>query len=135
MKKKHKLPEDMQKAWEQERKALPQMVPTMALSLLKENPRHGYEIMKEGNNLLQKHFDANFEFDEKLDYFTPSNTYPALHKMEKQGLLKSHWEGRKKFYSITPKGLKDYQLRKTIMLESMKMMAILFKEMFHEEVI
>ena len=131
--KKHKLPDDMRKAWEQKRKAIPAMVPTMALSLLKEKPRHGYDIMKESNGILKKHFDAHFDFGENPDYFTPSNTYPALHEMEKNGLLKAHWEGRKKYYSITPKGLKEFKLRKSIMAESMKMMKILFKEMFHEE--
>uniref|UniRef100_A0A7J3QCW2 PadR family transcriptional regulator n=1 Tax=Ignisphaera aggregans TaxID=334771 RepID=A0A7J3QCW2_9CREN len=69
---------------------------------------HGYEIKKE----LSKLFNLNY---------IPSNgiLYPTLHELEKEGLLKSHTNGRKKIYELTEKGLmvfheNEYNIRRTI---------------------
>jgi PadR family transcriptional regulator PadR len=70
------------------------------LSLLSEldRPMYGYEIIKE----LEARSEGYFQFKEGL-------IYPRLHEMERQGLLRSEWQGaegtrRRKFYFITDKG-------------------------------
>lgn len=136
MMKRRELPPDMAEALEKIKPAFPSMLPTICLSLLREEPLHGYEIMKRGNNLLERNLNSKFELSESIgDYLTASNTYPALHKMEKQGLIKSHWEKRKRYYSITPKGIKNFEMRKKVTIELMKAKISICKEMFNEEVI
>lgn len=70
------------------------------LSLLADakRPMYGYEISKE----LEARSQGYFEFQEGL-------IYPRLHELERQGFLRSEWQGqkgtrRRKFYSITDKG-------------------------------
>ena len=70
------------------------------LSLLAdmERPMYGYEIIKE----LEDRSQGYFRFKEGL-------IYPRLHELERQGLLRSEWQGaegsrRRKFYAITGKG-------------------------------
>ena len=72
----------------------------LLLNLLAEcqRPMHGYEIIKE----LGERSKGYFEFKEGL-------VYPRLHLLERQGLLKSRWQGaegsrRRKYYEITPEG-------------------------------
>lgn len=70
------------------------------LKLLAETgaPMHGYQLMRE----LEARSQGFFQFKEGL-------IYPRLHQMEREGLLKSHWEGqpgtrRRKVYDITDEG-------------------------------
>jgi PadR family transcriptional regulator PadR len=70
------------------------------LNLLAEldRPMYGYEIIQE----LEGRSQGYFHFKEGL-------IYPRLHEMERQGLLRSTWQGeegsrRRKFYSITDAG-------------------------------
>jgi PadR family transcriptional regulator PadR len=61
-------------------------------------PMYGYEIIQE----LEARSQGYFRFQEGL-------IYPRLHEMERQGLLRSEWQGeegerRRKFYAITDKG-------------------------------
>lgn len=70
------------------------------LSLLAEldRPMYGYEIIKE----LEARSQGYFRFKEGL-------IYPRLHELERQGFLRSRWQGeegerRRKFYAITDKG-------------------------------
>ena len=71
---------------------------TLLLSLLSEKPMYGYEIVKVVNGRT----DGLFEWRE-------GTLYPALHKLEADGLIQGEWEcqpsGRKrKYYHITPEG-------------------------------
>ena len=71
---------------------------TLILSLLSEEPMYGYQITQE----LQRRSEGYFEMKEGL-------LYPALHRMEQDGLLRSEWrrvEGsrERKYYSITEEG-------------------------------
>lgn len=116
--------------WEIHKKAFTRMVPLLFLILVKERPRHGYEIMKRGEELLKKNM-GGFPVNCRL---TPSNVYPALHKLERAGFLKSSWEKRKKYYSITPKGREEIDIWKGIFKESIKVNTKVFKEIFNEEV-
>jgi DNA-binding PadR family transcriptional regulator len=63
-----------------------------------EGPLHGYEMKRR----LEALSDGFFRFREGL-------IYPALHRMEREGLLKSRWvEGtgarQRRVYSLTPRG-------------------------------
>jgi|SRR5215470_11961330 len=63
------------------------------LRLLKEKPRHGYEVMK--------------ALEEKLGgWYTPSagTVYPTLQLLEDQGYVRVEEAGGKRVYHITPEG-------------------------------
>ncbi len=70
----------------------------LILSLLSEEPMYGYQISKE----LATRSGGVFDFKE-------GTLYPALHRMEKGGLLTSYWEvvqegPSRKYYTITDQG-------------------------------
>lgn len=66
------------------------------LALLKDSPRHGYDIIKS----LQEHSSG---------FYTPSPgvVYPALTYLEEAGLAVSETEGSKRRYRITDAGLEQ----------------------------
>ena len=65
------------------------------LGLLKEEPIHGYSIIKS----IRRSFGV---------YFGPSTIYPFLNNLEEKGYIKSKWdlnnERPRKVYSLTPDG-------------------------------
>src|SRR5271168_1313539 len=65
----------------------------IALALIAEQPRHGYEIIK----LLE---------DKTAGWYSPSPgiVYPTLTYLEETGYVTAQVEGAKKLYSITPEG-------------------------------
>lgn len=72
---------------------------TLLLSLLKNQPMYGYQIIKE----LDKRSEGYFRFRE-------GTLYPALHRLEATGLIRGTWEqhlsGKKRrYYRPTEKGL------------------------------
>lgn len=79
---------------------------TVILALVGERPMYGYEILQEsqrrsGNRLLMKE----------------GTLYPALHQMERAGLLAGEWRrgesGRaRKYYRLTPKGRRQAQSKR-----------------------
>jgi PadR family transcriptional regulator PadR len=78
----------------------------LVLSLLAERPMYGYQIAKD----LAARSGGIFEFKE-------GTLYPALHRMEKDGLLTGYWEvveegPSRKYYAITDKG-RDMLARKS----------------------
>lgn len=69
----------------------------LLLSVLANGPAHGYAIIESLRARSENVFDL------------PEGTvYPALHRLEDQGLLKSTWSEdtgrRKRIYQLTPKG-------------------------------
>jgi len=73
---------------------------TLILSLLSERPMYGYQIARE----LERRSEGYFEMKEGL-------LYPTLHRMEREGLVRSEWRTvsgarRRKYYFITEKGRK-----------------------------
>jgi PadR family transcriptional regulator PadR len=74
------------------------------LALLSEGRRYGFEIIEE----LKRRTGGYLDLKE-------GTLYPALHRMEKQGLLVSEWviqEGGgtpRKYYSITPEGKRSLE--------------------------
>ena len=71
---------------------------SLLLCLIGRQPMYGYQIIKE----LEKKSQGYFKFKE-------GTLYPALHRLEKSGLITGKWEilpsGRKRrYYYITGKG-------------------------------
>ncbi len=77
----------------------------LLLAILSEGPAHGYAIIESLRNRSSGTFDL------------PEGTiYPALHRLESQGLLRSRWSEdsarRKRVYQLTPKGQQTLAKRK-----------------------
>ena len=74
--------------------------PMMVLSVIKSEDMYGYRIIRE----LETRSENAFSLKE-------GTLYPLLHNFERDGYLKSYWvqnagERKRKYYSITKKGLK-----------------------------
>ena len=81
--------------------------PLLILSVLADKKMYGYQIMRE----LERRSDGYFTM-------TAALLYPALHQLEKEGLLEGEWqdhpgERRKKYYTITTKGKKALQAKRS----------------------
>jgi PadR family transcriptional regulator, regulatory protein PadR len=71
----------------------------LLLAVLENRPAHGYAII----DSLRKRSGGTFDLPE-------GTIYPALHRLEEDGLLSSHWSEessrRRRIYELTPKGQK-----------------------------
>jgi PadR family transcriptional regulator, regulatory protein PadR len=70
----------------------------LVLSLLEDQPRHGYDISK----LIQLRSGGALRFH-------VTSLYPLLHRLEKQGLIDGRWvekpeQRRRRYYSLTSHG-------------------------------
>jgi PadR family transcriptional regulator, regulatory protein PadR len=69
----------------------------LLLAILAEGPAHGYAVIE----TLRRRSGGTFDLPE-------GTIYPALHRLESQGLLCSDWTEekgrRKRTYRLTPKG-------------------------------
>jgi len=82
----------------QRRDLLQGSIDSLLLYLLAQLPMYGYQIIKE----LARKSQGYFKFKE-------GTLYPALHRLEKSGLILGKWQvlpnGRqRRYYYITPKG-------------------------------
>lgn len=73
-------------------------VELLVLSILDDQPRHGYEIGK----LIEQRSAGRIAF-------RVSSLYPVLCRLEERNWIKGRWveqagERRRRFYSLTPKG-------------------------------
>jgi len=73
-------------------------IDSLLLTLIDQQPMYGYQIIKE----LEKKSQGYFKFKE-------GTLYPALHRLEKAGLIVGKWQmlpsGRqRRYYYITDKG-------------------------------
>ncbi len=80
---------------------------SLLLSLLAQQPMYGYQIVKE----LEAKSQGYFRFKE-------GTLYPALHRLEKSGLITGNWQSlpngrRRRYYHITAKGEAKLVLEKT----------------------
>ena len=71
---------------------------SLLLCLVNRQPMYGYQIIKE----LEKKSNGYFQFKE-------GTLYPALHRLEKSGLVKGKWQKlpggqERRYYYITGKG-------------------------------
>ena len=69
----------------------------LLLAVMEDGPRHGYAVIEE----------LRLRTNEALDL--PEGTiYPALHRLERAGLLESHWDEvggrRRRTYALTSTG-------------------------------
>ena len=74
-------------------------VDSLLLCLIGQQPMYGYQIIKE----LEKKSQGYFKFKE-------GTLYPALHRLERNGLIQGDWQAlpsgqQRKYYHITDKGL------------------------------
>lgn len=69
----------------------------LLLSVVAERPAHGYAIVE----ALRERSGGVFDLPE-------GTIYPALHRLERAGLLTSHWSDaagrRRRVYEISPRG-------------------------------
>jgi PadR family transcriptional regulator PadR len=69
----------------------------LLLAILSEGPAHGYAVIES----LKSRSGGTFDLPE-------GTIYPALHRLESHGLLRSRWSEdsarRKRIYQLTPKG-------------------------------
>jgi PadR family transcriptional regulator PadR len=83
---------------------------SLLLCLINGKPMYGYQIIKE----LEKKSNGYFQFKE-------GTLYPALHRLEKAGLIKGKWEKlpggkERRYYYITVKGQEALNERLAIWL-------------------
>ncbi len=78
----------------------------LILSILKEGDSYGYEIIQRVSALT----DCELKW-------TDSMLYPVLHRMEKNGWVRSYWEAsptgrQRKYYSVSRDGLAELEEKK-----------------------
>jgi PadR family transcriptional regulator PadR len=83
----------------QRRELIKGSIDSLLLCLIEQQPMYGYLIIKE----LDRRSQGYFKFKE-------GTLYPALHRLEKAGLIRGEWQvlpsGRqRRYYHITAKGL------------------------------
>jgi transcriptional regulator len=72
----------------------------LVLSLLEDQPRHGYDISK----LIQVRSGGALRFH-------VTSLYPLLHRLELEGVIEGRWvekaeQRRRRYYHLTPQGRK-----------------------------
>ena len=78
----------------------------LLLSVLSDSPLHGYAVIEELRERSKEAFDL------------PEGTvYPALHRLERAGVVKSKWESgenarKRRLYSLTPTGRRHLKKRR-----------------------
>ncbi|MBI4187427.1 MAG: helix-turn-helix transcriptional regulator [Chloroflexi bacterium] len=85
----------------QRRELMKGSIDSLLLCLIGQRPMYGYQIITE----LEGRSQGYFRFKE-------GTLYPALHRLERMGLIESAWQtlsrGRhRKYYHITEKGLRS----------------------------
>jgi len=78
----------------------------LVLSLLEDQPRHGYDISK----LIQTRSGGAIRFH-------VTSLYPLLYRLEERGLVVGRWvekaeQRRRRYYSLTPAGRKVLQTQR-----------------------
>ena len=91
----------------QDRELVKGSIDSLLLSLIGQQPMYGYQIIKE----LEKRSQGYFKFKE-------GTLYPALHRLEKAGLVVGKWQmllnGRpRRYYHITTKGRSKLAMERT----------------------
>jgi len=77
------------------------IVEMLMLDVLSRGPNYGYEISQQVAAQSAGYFDLK-----------EGSLYPALHRLERQGLLAAEWSEadgrRRKYYKLTPDGQKAH---------------------------
>ena len=90
-----------------ERELLKGSTDSLVLSVISDSPTYGYELIRE----LERRSSGYFHFRE-------GTLYPALHRMEKNGLIQGRWQTlpggqERRYYYITPKGTEALSRKRT----------------------
>ncbi len=96
-------------------------IDSLLLSLLSEQPLYGYRILKE----LEGRSQGYFKFKE-------GTLYPALHRLEKSGLIEGKWQAlpsgqQRKYYHITEKGFATLVDKKSSWMDFLTAMNLIFQ--------
>src|SRR5918995_2215735 len=72
----------------------------LILSLVEDQPRHGYDI----GNLIEQRSQGTLRFN-------VASLYPLLYRLEKRGWIQGRWvekagQRRRRYYRLTPEGIK-----------------------------
>ena len=94
---------------------------SLLLCLIEQQPMYGYQIIKEMDRRSQGYFK-----------FKEGTLYPALHRLEKSGLLLGKWQtlpnGRqRRYYHITEKGLARLELERAHWQDFLKAMRLIIQ--------
>ena len=94
---------------------------SLILCLLNQQPMYGYRIIKE----LERKSEGYFRFKE-------GTLYPALHRLEKAGLIEGKWQmlanGRqRRYYHITEKGLHSLEAKRSQWLDFLAAMNLIIQ--------
>jgi len=105
----------------QQRELIKGSIDSLLLCLLAQQSMYGYKIIKELDTRSQGYFK-----------FKEGTLYPALHRLEKRGMVMSKWRmlssGRqRKYYHITEKGLAVLGERKNQWLEYLAAMSLIIQ--------
>jgi PadR family transcriptional regulator PadR len=96
-------------------------IDSLLLCVIVQQPMYGYQIIKE----LEKRSQGYFKFKE-------GTLYPALHRLEKSGLIQGEWQtlpnGRqRRYYHITEKGLNSLAAKKGQWLDFLTAMNLIIQ--------
>jgi len=96
-------------------------VDSLLLSLLGQQPLYGYQIIKD----LERRSQGYFKFKE-------GTLYPALHRLEKAGLIRGNWQllpngQQRKYYYITDKGQATLVEKRSQWLDFLSAMNLIIK--------
>ena len=94
---------------------------SLLLCLLERQPMYGYQIVKE----LESRSEGYFRFQE-------GTLYPALHRLEKSGLITGIWQklpnGRqRRYYYITAKGVTKLDQERTQWQDFLKALTLVMQ--------
>ena len=100
------------------------------LHLLKEQPRHGNDIMRQIEQRTMGSWASN-----------PGAIYPLLSSMEENGLVRSRWEDpdkrTRRIYQITDEGTQELErLRRVLrprVMEAIEVLHVLYDDLYGEE--
>ena len=94
---------------------------SLLLCLISQQPMYGYQIIKE----LERKSQGYFKFKE-------GTLYPALHRLEKAGLILGKWQmlpsgRRRRYYYITDKGQRLLAVKKSQWQDFLTAMNLIIK--------
>jgi DNA-binding PadR family transcriptional regulator len=94
---------------------------SLLLCLISQQPMYGYQIIKE----IERKSQGYFKFKE-------GTLYPALHRLEKAGLILSKWQmlpsGRqRRYYYITDKGYRLLAVKRSQWLDFLTAMNLIIQ--------
>jgi PadR family transcriptional regulator, regulatory protein PadR len=96
-------------------------IDSLLLCLVNKQPMYGYQLIKELKDRSQGYFN-----------FKEGTLYPALHRLEKSGLIEGNWQAlpsgqQRKYYQITEKGYATLAEKRSNWLEYLAAMNMIIQ--------